>query len=214
MSCCHSQSASRIFSFFAHRSRRRFEKKGFEASQEQLLAGLQQVGFGGATLLEIGCGVGNLHQTLLERGAHTASGIDLAPAMLSEARDWADKRGLGGRVNYLEGDFVELDDKVAMADICLLDKVVCCYPDAQGLLRKATAKTRRAFALTYPRDRWFVELGVGAWNSLLWLIRSDFRTYVHEPARVESWIVGDGLEKCYEGRTAGWLTQVFVRRDH
>jgi len=134
--------------------------------------------------------------------------------MLSEARDWADKRGLGGRVNYLEGDFVELDDKLAMADICLLDKVVCCYPDAQGLLRKATAKTRRAFALTYPRDRWFVELGVGAWNALLWLIRSDFRTYVHEPARVESCIVGDGLEKCYEGRTAGWLTQVFVRRDH
>ena len=210
-SCCHSQSASRVFSFFAHSSRKRFEKKGFEASQEHLLAGLAEVGFDGATLLEIGCGVGHLHQSLLEQGAQTAAGIDLAPKMLLEAQSWANERGLGDRVEYLEGDFMELDDAVAAADVCLLDKVVCCYPDAQGLVRKSLEKTQRAYALTYPRNRWFVRLGTRIWNLVLWLMRSDFRTFVHDPARVERWIVGEGLEKRFEDQTSAWLTQIYLR---
>jgi len=210
-SCCHSQSASRFFSFFAHSSRKRFEKKGFEPSQEHLLAGLNEVGYDGATVLDIGCGVGHLHQSLLEKGARTAAGIDLAPKMLSEARDWADERGIGDRVSYLEGDFMELDEQVAAADICLLDKVVCCYPDAQGLVQKSLEKTKRAYAITYPRNRWIVRLGTRIWNSVLWLIRSDFRTFVHDPVRVESWIAGAGLEKRFEHHTAAWLTQIYLR---
>ena len=209
--CCHSQSASRVFSFFAHSSRKRFEKKGFEPSQEHLLTGLEEVGYDGATLLDIGCGVGHLHQSLLENGAQSAAGIDLAPKMLSEAQSWADDRGLGDRVNYMEGDFMELDEEVAAADVCLLDKVVCCYPDAQGLVQKSLDKTKRAYALTYPRNRWFVRVGARVWNAVLWLIRSDFRTFVHDPDRIESWIIGEGLEKRFENQTAAWLTQIYLR---
>lgn len=210
-SCCHSESAGKFFSFFAHRSRKRFEKKGFEASQEQLLAGLEQVGYQGATLLEIGCGVGHLHQSLLEKGADTAAGIDLAPKMLSEASAWARERSLDDRVSYIEGDFMELDEDVEAADVCVLDKVVCCYPDARGLVQKSLAKTRRAYALTYPRDRWFVRIGTKVWNSMLWLIRSDFRSFVHDPIQIENWIVSAGLEKRVEDQTAAWQTQVYVR---
>ena len=210
-SCCHSDSAGKFFSFFAHRCRKRFEKKGFEASQKQLLAGLEQVGYRGATLLDIGCGVGHLHQSLLENGAHAAAGIDLAPKMLSEARGWAEERGLGDRVNYIEGDFMELDENIETADVCLLDKVVCCYPDAQGLVQRSLAKTGRTYALIYPRNRWFVRLGAGIWNSVLWLIRSDFRTFVHDPVQIENWIAGEGLKKHFEEQTAAWLTQVYVR---
>jgi len=210
-SCCHSDSAKKVFSFFAHSSRKRFEKKGFEASQKQLLAGLEQVGYRGATLLEIGCGVGHLHQSLLEQGANTAVGIDLAPKMLAEAREWANQRGLDDRVDYLEGDFMELGDSVEMADVSVLDKVVCCYPDAHGLLQQSLVKTRCAVALTYPRDRWFVRLGTGIWNFVLWLLRSDFRTYIHDPDQIEKWVTGDGLDKRFEDQTAAWTTQVFVR---
>ena len=210
-SCCHSQSASRFFSFFAHSTRKRFEKKGFERSQKHLLAGLEQVGYEGASLLDIGCGVGHLHQSLLEQGARTATGVDLAPKMLSEAQTWADERGLGDRVSYIEGDFMELDDTVAAADVCLLDKVVCCYPDAQGLLQKSLVKTKKVYALTYPRNRWIVRLGARMWNFVLWLIRTDFRTFVHDPVEIENSILAAGLEKRFEDQTAAWLTQVYLR---
>ncbi|MDX1499401.1 MAG: class I SAM-dependent methyltransferase [Woeseiaceae bacterium] len=210
-SCCHSQSASRLFSLFARSSRRRAEKKGLESTQQQLLAGLTSIGFDDASLLEIGCGVGHLHQTLLEKGARQVVGVDLAPRMLAEARSLAADRGLAERVEYVEGDFIELGDAVGTADIALLDKVVCCYPDADGLLGLTLKKTRRGCALTYPRDRWFVRLWMGAWNGMLWLLRSDFRTYVHAPAAIERRITDAGFVKRYEDTTAAWLTQVYAR---
>ncbi len=208
---CHAQSTGKFFSFFARRSRKRLKRKGFEPSQKKLMAGLAQVGLGEASVLEIGCGVGHLHQTLLEQGASAAVGIDLAPRMLSEAKDWADERGLGDRVNYVQGDFMTLDERIDNADICLSDKVVCCYPDAQGLVQKSLAKTKRVYGLIYPRDRWFIRLGAGAIACLLWLIRSDFRSYVHDPVQIERWISGDGFEKRFEDQTTAWLTQVYVR---
>jgi len=83
-----------LFSFFARRYRKRFTRKGFEPSQKQLLAGLRQAGYGGKMVLEIGSGVGHLHQTLLEQGAQSAVGIDLASSMVEEAEAWAVERGL------------------------------------------------------------------------------------------------------------------------
>jgi SAM-dependent methyltransferase len=211
-SCClHARSAGRLFSFFAHRYRKRFRKKGFEPSQQQLMAGLEQVGYRDATVLEIGCGVGHLHQSLLEQGADSAVGIDLASSMLDEARDWAGERGLHGRTDYVEGDFMLVADQVDPADISLLDKVVCCYPDAQGLLEKSLARTKRVIALTYPRDRWFVRLGVSAMTCALWIARSDFRSYVHDPVQIEHWITASGMEKRFEDVTTAWLTQVYVK---
>lgn len=210
-SCCHSKSASRLFSLFARSSRRRAEKKGLESTQEQLLEGLAGIGYQDASLLEIGCGVGHLHQTLLEQGARHAVGVDLAPKMLAEARSLAEDRGLTERTEYLEGDFIELGDAVEAADIALLDKVVCCYPDADGLLDLALGKTRRGCALTYPRDRWFVRLWMGAWNAVMWLVRSDFRTFVHAPAAIERRIIDAGFVKRFEDTTAAWLTQVYAR---
>ena len=210
-SCCHSESGSKFFSFFARSYRKRFEKKGFEESQKQMLAGLDQVGYADSTILEIGCGVGYLHHSLIEQGAQAAAGIDLSPKMLSEARDWADEKGLGDNVNYVEGDFMQLDDSIDAADVCLMDKVICCYPDAPGLISKSLAKTRKTYALTYPRDRWFVRLGTRVWTFMFWLVRSDFRSFVHDPTQIESWISGGGLEKRFEDQTAAWVTQVYVR---
>ena len=209
--CCHAQSAGKFFSLFARRARRRFEQKGLEPTQKQLMAGLEQVGYQDACVLDIGCGVGPIHQSLLEQGAKRAVGVDLAPAMLREAKSWADDRGLADRVRYVEGDFVTLDDRIDAADVCILDKVVCCYPDARGLLQKSLAKTTRTCGLTYPRDRWFTRFGVFAIGVFMWLIRSDFRSFVHDPEQIERWISGGGFEKRFEDQTAGWLTQVYVR---
>jgi len=196
---------------FARHYRRRFEKRGFEPSQKQLLQGLDRIGYQDASLLEIGCGVGHLHQSLLERGARTAVGIDLSPAMLKEARDWADERGLKDRSQYIEGDLMELADILEHADVTLLDKVVCCYPDADGLVHASLAKTRRVYALIYPRNLWYVRTGVALMNIFMWLIRSDFRTYAHDPAAIENWIQAQGFERRFQDKTFIWLSEIYVR---
>lgn len=211
--CCpHSQSAGRLFSRFARNYKKRFKKRGFEPSQKQLIAGLEQVGYQEATLLEIGSGVGHLHQSLLERGAKSAQGIDLAPKMLEEATAWAEERGLAHRTKYIVGDFVDLTDQVAAADVTVLDKVVCCYPDADALVHKSLDKTKRVYALTYPRGRWFIHFGAAVGAFIMWLFRSDFRAYVHDPAMIEAWITAKGFNKRYEAKTSIWLTQVYEKK--
>lgn len=213
MKCCcpHAQSASRLFSFFARSYRKRFEKRGFEPSQRQLLEGLQNAGYQNASILEIGSGVGHLHQTMLEQGANTAVGIDLAEDMISEAKLWANDRGLQDKVAYYAGDFMQLIDKIDSADIGLLDKVVCCYPDAEGLIQRSLSKTRKIYGLTYPRDRWYNRAGVSFMTLCMKLLRSDFRPYVHDPQLVERWIIDSGYKKHWQATTTIWLTQVYVK---
>ncbi len=196
---------------FRPRHRRHYLKKGLQKSQRQLIEGLARAGIGGAALLEIGCGVGYLHQSLLETGAARAVGIDLSDKMLEEARARARERGLAARTEYLQGDFVELAETLQTADVVILDKVVCCYPDAEALIQRSLAKGRRVYALTYPRDRWFVRWGVGLTALALCLIRSPFRSYVHDPKCIEAWITARGLRKDYEAQTSIWLTQVYAR---
>ncbi len=213
MNCCcpHSNSANRFFSFFAGRYRKRFEKKGFEPSQEQLMTGLEQAGYQDAKILEIGSGVGHLHQTLLERGAASAVGVDLASKMIEEARRWAEERTLSDRTDYVDGDFMEIHPTLSDADVTVLDKVVCCYPDADGLVHASLSKTGRVYALTYPLDRWYVRAMMGMAALAMKIVRSDFRPYVHDPERIEKWITETGFDKHYQNNNMVWLTQVYVK---
>jgi len=68
---------------------RRYRRKGLDDTQQQIVESLESLGLEGVSLLEVGCGVGALHQTLLEKGAATALGIDLAPRMLEIAESRA-----------------------------------------------------------------------------------------------------------------------------
>lgn len=215
MTCCcpHSRSASRCFSLFARCYRWRFEYRGFEPSQRRLLEGIEQAGYRDKTLLEVGSGVGHLHQTLLEGGARSAVGIDLAPAMIEQAKDWAERRGLSDQVRYITGDFMDSGESIGSAQITILDKVVCCYPDAEGLIQHALNKTGEIFALTYPRRTWYTRLGVAIAALFMRLIGSAFRPYVHDPQQIEQWIRDAGFSPCYENRTLVWLSQVYRRVD-
>ncbi len=208
--CCHTQAASGLFSRFAKYYRHRYRWFGLESSQRQLVAGLNQAGFRDATLLEIGCGVGYLHQWLLKQGAAMAIGVDLSPGMLEEARELAREQGLGDKVSYLQGDYVELSKDIACADIVILDKVICCYPDAETLLASATENANRILALTYPRVHLINRLGMGILNRFLALIGSDFRTYLHDPAHIQRYLSVLGWKKIYESNTLTWLNQIYL----
>jgi len=213
MSCCcpHAQSAGRLFSFFAARYRKRFERKGFEPPQKQLFAGIKQAGFQDSSILEIGCGVGYFHQTLLENGAASAVGVELAANMIAQAKDRAKQINISDRTAYLQGDFISLADEIMPADLTLLDKVICCYPDADTLVHKSLQKTQRVYAVIYPRDRLLTKVGVSIGAFLMRLVCSDFRPYVHDPKKIEQWVSEAGFEKVYENTTAVWLAQVYKK---
>ncbi len=212
MKCCspHANSTNRFFSFFAKRYRARFSKKGFEKSQRQLLEGILQARISDNSILEIGCGVGHFHQSLLERGASNAIGIDLAAAMIEQAEDWAKQRGLSTRSEYYTGDFQHIYSDIPNLDITILDKVICCDPNADQLLESSLSKTNKIYALTFPRKRWSVSIGIGIAALLMKLFLSNFRPYLHDPKLIEEKIISQGFRKQYEAKTFVWQTQVYV----
>jgi len=213
MPCCcpHSQSASKFFSLFAKSYRRRFNKKGFERSQRQLISGINKAGKDDKSLLEIGCGVGYLHQMLVEQGAKSALGVELSANMIIEAKGWARQRGLDKQLSYLEGDFIDLAEDINSMDMVIMDKVICCYPDAERLVQHSLEKCKQSIAVSYPRKTWYTRLGVQISATILKLFGSNFRPYVHDPELIETWILQQGFKKIFQDQTTVWLSQVYTR---
>lgn len=119
--------------------------------------------------------------------------------------------GLADRTRYRVGDFVEEADTFDPADLVILDKVICCCPDAGRIVETSAAHARRAIAYSIPRDRWLTRVGAAAMAVVLRLLRSDFRPYVHDPGRIDARLRAAGFAKRYEHHTVAWLTRAYVR---
>jgi SAM-dependent methyltransferase len=213
MNCCSAiaTDTDRFFSGLAGLHRLRFRLFGFERSQRQLIEALRAGGVAGADLLEIGCGPGYLHRTLLRAGAARAVGVDLSRRMLSVARAEADAQGLAERTDYRQGDFTLLADQIDTADISILDKVICCYPDWERLVAASLAKTRRLYAFTIPRDRALTRLGLRAMRWGLCRSGCCYQPFLHDPVRIDARVTASGFRKVYDAHTLSWLTRVYAR---
>jgi SAM-dependent methyltransferase len=137
---------------------KRYRKKGPRPWTKTLIELLEAQGVEGATLLDIGGGVGAIVHELLGAGAASATCVDASAEYLATAKAESERRGHGERVIYRHGDFVELAEEVPPADIVTLDRVINVYPDWQRLIELSAARARRFYGLVYPRDRRFVRL--------------------------------------------------------
>lgn len=212
MNCCVLEGTAKFFNKQARRTEKSFRKKGLRPEQKYLVEGIRQAGMGQAEILEIGCGIGALHLSLLKDGAAKATGIDISEQMIAGARRLAEEMGMQQRAQYSLGDFIEMEQTTPAADVTILDKVICCYENARDLIAHSLAKTRRIYAVCYPRRSALVRvvfrLGIAAAK----LLRLRFHPYYHEPEQIEKWITTEGLEKTYEQQTLIWVVQVFNRR--
>ena len=213
--CCDTNpSAQSTGSFFSKRSKmyaRRFKKGKLEKEQRLLLEGIAREGVQQASVLDIGCGVGQLHLTLLKEGAARATGVDMAEGMLSRARAFAQEIGVAEKTTYVLGDFVSVSPSVEAADIAMLDKVVCCYEHLNNLLDASTAKATSVYALTHPADRWLIKLSFMLLIGVRKLFRADFRPYWHDWNAMRRQIEQRGFRPVYQNATFWWNILVYRR---
>src|SRR4030095_3953353 len=97
-----------------------------------LLDAITEAGVTDRTVLDIGCGIGDLAIEVVTRGAASGMGDDLSPKGIEEALKLAASRGVGNRMRFEVGDGAKLD--LPAADIVVINRVVCCYPDNDHLL--------------------------------------------------------------------------------
>jgi tRNA A58 N-methylase Trm61 len=158
----------------------------------------------GATVLEIGGGVGEIHLELLRRGAAEATNLELSPAYDEEARRLLADLQLTGRVHRRTVDIARAPDAAEPADIVVLHRVVCCYPDYARLLAAAADHARRHLVFSYPR-RNRVSRAVVATENLTFRLRgSEFRTFAHPPAAMLAVLAEHGLRPVVAHRGRVW----------
>ena len=213
MSCCSPYGHGEFFSErMARRDARRYRRRGLDAAGRRVVDFLRdRCDVEGATVLEVGGGVGAIQLELLKAGAARAVNVELSDAYEEEAAALAREIGLDGRVERRLFDFAARPGEVESADFVVLHKVVCCYPDYRSLVGAAAVHARQALVLTFPRDEWWTRAGFGALNALQSLRRQAFRAYVHPPSRVAAAARDRGLRSASRDSGALWLFEALVR---
>jgi hypothetical protein len=214
MSCCGSGCCAGVNEVFtakvAEGDLKKYRRRGPNKTTRLLRDGVLGVG-GGESLIDIGGGIGALSSELLANGFRRSLLVDASPAYQAVARRAAADRGLGERMEFHEGDFVEHAPGLAPADAVVMDRVVCCYPGYESLLDAALAHSRRVFAYAYPQDRWDVRLVIAGGNWFQALTRRAFRAYVHPEPAMSALIASRGFRRVSHQKTFVWCADVYVR---
>ena len=210
--CCEPRGFERMFSTrFARHVARKYRRRGLDPAASRMVDFLAADGLSGASVLEIGGGVGEIGLELLKRGAEKATILELSSAYDGEAERLAEEAGVADRTHRKLIDIATAPDDVERADLVVLHRVVCCYPDYEGLLGVATDHCRSRLAFSHP-PRNLLSRGLAATqNTTSRLLGREFRVFAHRPAAMIGVVVARGLrlEMAHPGRI--WQVEGLAR---
>ncbi len=165
---------------------------------------LELRGIEGATVLEIGGGVGEIQIELLKRGAARAVNLELSPAYEEEANRLLRETALEERAERRLHDIAVDPEGVEPADIVVLHRVVCCYPDYERLLGAAAQRAWRLLVFSYPPRNAVSRLFIAAQNLIFRLLGREFRTFVHPPSAMLGLLGERGLRHTFAHHALVW----------
>ena len=213
MVCCTGDSAAeaQFNRKRAERDLRRYRRGGADAITRLMLAELRRWPLEGRRLLDVGGGIGVISRELAGSGVASATMVEASPAYLEVARREAGSQYGSSPAQLILGDFAVMADTLPDADVVTLNRVVCCYPDAEALLRQAAGRARQLLAFTYPRDRWYVRTLFALINFWQRLMRKEFRAFIHPPERMTAVLVAAGLVRSTQRETLLWMLDMYRR---
>ena len=108
-------------------------------------------------------------------------------------------------------DIAQVPDEIERADVVVLHRVVCCYPDYERLLGAAASKTGRLLVFSHPPRNLATRAALWLENTLSRFKGDSFRGFVHSPEAMWSVAVGSGLRDTYRWRGFTWSVVGFER---
>ncbi|WP_341998334.1 SAM-dependent methyltransferase [Microbacterium sp. LWH7-1.2] len=190
---------------FARRLAHRYRRDGLTPSAALVLDFADSIGLAGASLLEIGGGIGDIQLEALKRGASRTTNVELSTAYEPEAARLLDEAGLRDRVTRMLGvDLASTPEAVERADIVVLHRVVCCYRDYERLLGAAAGRAKQAVVFSHPPRTLFARFSARAINAWYTLTGNPYRAYAHVPDAMIAVLTGRGLEPRYREVSGPW----------
>jgi 2-polyprenyl-3-methyl-5-hydroxy-6-metoxy-1,4-benzoquinol methylase len=196
---------------FARSMAARYRKRGLDRTARRIVALAMQRGVEGATVLEIGGGVGEIQIELLKHGAASATNLELSPAYDTEARRLLAEAGLTDRVRRRTLDIAADPAAVEPADIVVLHRVVCCYPDYAKLLSAAADHARDQVVVSFPPRNLVSRAVIATQNLLLRVGGREFRTFAHPPEAMLAVLTERGLRPVSAPRGRVWQVAAATR---
>lgn len=190
---------------------KRYRRQGADRTTQALIDAVIAEGIGGATLIDIGAGVGAIQLALLDAGAARATSVDATEAYVDVAQAEADRRGFGDRVDARFGLFEVVAADIDTADVVTLDRVVCCDPDLPGLLTRVSERARRMVGLVYPRETWWNRVAARVMAAWGWVTRDPTRWHLHATADIDRILAEAGFSRREVNRTFIWQVALYVR---
>ena len=183
---------------------KRYRKKGLDSTARRMVEFLEGRGIEGATVLEIGGGVGEIQIELLKAGAAHAVNLELSPSYDKEAERLLREAALEGRVDRRLHDIAVDPEGVEAVDVVLLHRVVCCYPDYERLLGAAAQRARRFLVFSYPPRNALSRLFVSVENLAFRLLRKEYRGFTHPPSAMLGVLAERGFRRTFAHHTLVW----------
>lgn len=203
--CCDPHGYEEVFGpRFARRQAQRYRRHGLDAAAQRMVDFLTARGIEGATILEIGGGVGEIQLELLRRGAAHATNLELVDTYDVPARELAAEAGVTGRMSRRLLDIAAASDEIGPADVVVLHRVVCCYPDYRRLLGAAADHSRRLLVFSHPPRNTVSRAVVAAQNAVCRLTGRSYRAFTHPPAAMVQVLSRHELQVNYRRRASVW----------
>ena len=196
---------------FVRKAVRRYRRRGLDDRSRWLFDHARQPGSEGASVLEIGGGIGTISLALLRAGAASATLLELSPAYEPAATELAVEQGFAGRARFVLGDLAAEPDLVPPADVVVLHRVVCCSPHGPALLAEGASHARRVLVFSYPTRALWLRVAVWTLNRSLAALGREYRMYLHDPARLLAAAASSGLTPVAKQREGLWYLAAFGR---
>ena len=210
--CCSPKGYRWVFSESSARSEaRRYRRKGLDATSRRIVEFLKGQGVEGRSVLEVGGGIGAIQIELLKAGASGAVSIELTPTYERVANELLSEAGLSDRVERKVMDFAQAASRVESADVVIMNRVICCYPDMPRLAGAAADHARELLVMSYPRRSWWMRLGLGIANMMLLVMRREFHIFLHPPGRIIATSEQHGLQPVLSERGFIWSVAALRR---
>jgi magnesium-protoporphyrin O-methyltransferase len=204
--CCDPRGCDEFFGDgFARRVAKRYRKRGVDKTARRMVEFLASRGLEGASVLEIGGGVGDIQLELLARGAARTTNLELSDGYEAQAARLAREAGVEQRVERRRHDIAVDPRAVEPADVVVLHRVVCCYPDYERLLGAAADHARRLLVFSHPPRNLVSRAFIAAENLAFRARRMEFRTFAHPPGAMLGVLERHGLRHTYSHRGFPWL---------
>ena len=210
--CCSRQGYDSFFTEkIARRDARAYRRRGLDPNARRIAGFVARRGVAAASVLDVGGGNGVLGLELLKAGAERAITVELSSSYDTTATDLAREAGVQDRVERRVVDFADAVEEFPEADVVVMHRVVCCYPDGEALVAAAAGRARRLLAFSFPRRTWWLRVGAAAVNAYLAARSMEYRSFIHRPDRLFAAAETAGLTAVWDHDGPLWRLAGFER---